>query len=343
VTGSASTSPGDAATGSDRLATTYRCPSCDRPLEIRAGTCAECGAVVQTDDGILLLAPKDAMEEEGAFYDDVYTGAAAPPSSDTTSLRSEWESLYYPMNADVLRRVGDLRDQVVLLLGNGASAKELYFLELQPRRLIVSDLSLEGLRAGRRRHRLDESRYPVEWAVVDASRLPVLDGTIDVVYGYAFVHHLPDAARFLAEVARVLRPGGRCIFMDNRYSPAWQRAKIGVLQPLMRYFHRREQPSPADLQATLSGWHREEELEDMILAVGGKPFFDRSSFFHYLFTRASERLPPQGVFSFLGSRRWLLRALIRLDDALGRFESVRNNQIRLVWGFELPLERDVSR
>jgi ubiquinone/menaquinone biosynthesis C-methylase UbiE len=299
--------------------------------------------VVQTDDGILLLAPEDAMEEEGAFYDDVYTGTPVPASGDTTSLRSEWESLYYPMNADVLRRVGDLRDQIVLLLGNGASAKELYFLELEPRRLIVSDLSLEGLRAGRRRHRVDESRWPVEWAVVDASRLPLLDSTIDVVYGYAFVHHLPDTASFLAEVARVLRPGGRCIFMDNRYSPVWQRAKLGVLRPLMRYFHGREQPSPADLQATLSGWHREEELEDMILAVGGKPFFDRSSFFHYLFTRASERLPPRAVFSFLSSRRWLLRALIRLDDATARFEPVRNNQIRLVWGFERPLDREVSR
>lgn len=296
---------------------------------------------MQTDDGILLLAPKGAMEE-GAFYDHVYAGTEAPPSSDTTSLRSEWESLYYPMNAEVLRRVGDLRDQVVLLLGNGASAKELYFLELQPRRLIVSDLSLEGLRAGRRSHSLDENRYPVEWAVVEASRLPVLDGTIDVIYGYAFVHHLPDTASFLAEVARVLRPGGRCIFMDNRYSPAWQRAKLGVLRPLMRYFHHREQPSPADLQATLSGWHHEEELEDMILAIGGEPFFDRSSFFHYLFTRASERLPPRAVFSFLGSRTWILRALIRLDDALAHFESVRNNQIRLVWGFERPLDRDVS-
>jgi ubiquinone/menaquinone biosynthesis C-methylase UbiE len=298
---------------------------------------------VQTDDGILLLAPEGAMEEEGTFYDDIYTRAAVADPSDTASLRSEWESLYYPMNADVLRRVGDLSDQVVLLLGNGASAKELYFLELKPRRLIVSDLSLEGLRAGRKRHRLDENRYPVEWAVVDASRLPVLDSTIDVVYGYAFVHHLPDAASFLAEVARVLRPGGRCIFMDNRYSPAWQRAKLGVLRPLMRYFHRREPPSPADLEATLSGWHREEELEDMIVAVGGKPFFDRSSFFHYLFTRASERLPPRAVFSYLSSRKWFLRALVHLDDALARFESVRNNQIRLVWGFERPLDREATR
>jgi SAM-dependent methyltransferase len=285
-----------------------------------------------------LLAPGAGNKEEGAFYDEVYAAQAARGANDAQTLRAEWESLYYPMNADVLRRVGGIRDKTVLLLGNGASDKEFYFLRLKPRLLIVSDLSLEGLRSVRGRQQIDESEHRVEWAVVDATWLPVLDRTIDIVYGYAFVHHLPDTAGFLADVARVLRPGGRCIFMDNRYSPAWQRAKLGVLRPLMRYFHRREEPSPADLRATLSGWHREEELHDMIVSIGGKPFFERSSLFHYLFTRASERLPPRALFSYLSSQAWLLRALIRLDKTLSRFESIRNNQIRLVWGFEMPLE-----
>lgn len=314
---------------------------CRRPLRLRqeAVRCNACGAVVRTEDGIFLLAPDAGETAEGAFYDQVYTSTHAKQvGTDPWLLGSEWKSLYYPMNADVLRRVGDIHDKTVLLLGNGASDKELYLLTHNPRLMIVSDLSLEGLRSVRYLHQIDEQRYPVEWAVVDATSLPILDETIDIVYGYAFVHHLPDTASFLTEVARVLRPGGHCIFMDNRYSPAWQRAKLGVLRPLMRYFHQREKPSPADLRSTLSGWHREEELRDMIISTGGKPFFDRSSLFHYLFTRASERLPPRAVFSYLSSQAWFLRALIRLDAALSRFEGVRNNQIRLVWGFEKPFE-----
>jgi ubiquinone/menaquinone biosynthesis C-methylase UbiE len=319
----------------------YRCPACARPLRVRPESqlCNACGAVVRTEDGILLLTPVTGNKGERAFYDEVYaTTESSRRPSDPRFLGRDWESLYYPMNADVLRRVADVRGKTILLLGNGASEKELFFLTQKPRTLIVSDLSLEGLRSVRRLHQLDETRYPLEWAVMDATSLPVLDRTIDIVYGYAFVHHLPDTASFLTEVARVLRPGGRCIFMDNRYSPAWQRAKLGALRPLMRYFHEREGPSPADLRATLSGWHREEDLHDMITSIGGKPFFDRSSLFHYLFTRASERLPPRALFSYLSSRAWFLRALIRLDMTLSRFERIRDNQIRLVWGFEMPVD-----
>jgi ubiquinone/menaquinone biosynthesis C-methylase UbiE len=320
----------------------YQCPACRRPLQTKRGSpfCSSCGARVRTQEGILLLACDAELSAEAAHYEQRYAVADQKQRlSDLRLLRSEWESLYYPMNADVLRRVGDIGDKTVLLLGNGASDKELYFLTQKPRMLIVSDLSLEGLRLVRRQHQLEEGQYPVEWAVIDATRLPILDRTIDVVYGYAFVHHLPDTAGFIKEVARVLREGGRCVFMDNRHSPAWQRAKEGVLRPLMSYFHRRGGISPEDLRATLSGWHREEDLHEMITAVGGKPFFERSSLFHYLFTRASERLPPQAVFSYLSSQAWLLRALIRLDKTLSRFERIRRNQIRLVWGFEIPPRR----
>jgi ubiquinone/menaquinone biosynthesis C-methylase UbiE len=315
----------------------YQCPACRRPLQTkRESPFCSCGARVRSHDGILLLAREAAHSAEGAYYEQCYAVAAQKRrSSDLRLLRYEWESLYYPMNADVLRRVGDIGDKTVLLLGNGASDKELYFLTQKPRLLIVSDLSVEGLRLVRRQHQLEDSHYPVEWAVIDATRLPILDRAIDVVYGYAFVHHLSDTAGFIKEVARVLRDGGRCVFMDNRRSPAWQRAKLGVLRPLMSYFHRRGSISPEDLRATLSGWHSEEELHDMITAAGGKPFFERSFLFHYLFTRASERLPPRAVFSYLSSQAWLLRALIRLDTTLSRFERIRRNQIRLVWGFEI--------
>jgi SAM-dependent methyltransferase len=159
------------------------------------------------------------------------------------------------------------------------------------------------------------------------------DASVDLVYGYAFVHHLADIDQFLGETYRVLRPGGRCVFMDNRYSPAWQALKLGVLRPLMSYFHRQEPISPEDQRATLTGWYREEELAAKITAIGAMPYFRRSSLCHYLFTRASERLPPQRLFRWAASQRALLRALVRLDTYLSRFGVVRANQIRLVWGF----------
>jgi ubiquinone/menaquinone biosynthesis C-methylase UbiE len=48
----------------------------------------------------------------------------------------------------------------------------------------------------------------VELRVADADRLPYPDGSFDLVCGHAFLHHLPDPEASLAEMARVLAPGG---------------------------------------------------------------------------------------------------------------------------------------
>ncbi len=42
----------------------------------------------------------------------------------------------------------------------------------------------------------------------DAEALPYADGAFDMVVGHAFLHHLPDYASAIAEIGRVLRPGG---------------------------------------------------------------------------------------------------------------------------------------
>ena len=55
----------------------------------------------------------------------------------------------------------------------------------------------------------------VEGVVADAERLPFADGSFDAVACRIAAHHFPDPAGFVAEVARVLRPGGTLAFEDN--------------------------------------------------------------------------------------------------------------------------------
>ncbi|MCF6526215.1 class I SAM-dependent methyltransferase [Streptomyces sp. JJ36] len=45
-------------------------------------------------------------------------------------------------------------------------------------------------------------------AVADAARLPLRDGCLDAVFAAGLVSHLPDPGGALAELARVVRPGG---------------------------------------------------------------------------------------------------------------------------------------
>src|SRR3954453_18995437 len=47
----------------------------------------------------------------------------------------------------------------------------------------------------------------------DAESLPFDDNTFDLVYSNGVIHHTPNTRRAVAEIFRVLKPGGRVICM----------------------------------------------------------------------------------------------------------------------------------
>jgi SAM-dependent methyltransferase len=47
----------------------------------------------------------------------------------------------------------------------------------------------------------------------DATSLDFPDGAFDVVYAFGVLHHIPDAERAVAEIRRVLKPGGELLVM----------------------------------------------------------------------------------------------------------------------------------
>ena len=54
----------------------------------------------------------------------------------------------------------------------------------------------------------------VTFLVADATALPFRDGEFDLVYSNKTTHHIPDWPQALAEMARVLKPGGRLLYSD---------------------------------------------------------------------------------------------------------------------------------
>jgi SAM-dependent methyltransferase len=69
---------------------------------------------------------------------------------------------------------------------------------------------------------------PVKILEESAEAIPLDDGTIDTVVSTWTLCSIPDVARALAELRRVLKPGGRFLFVEHGLSPdttvrTWQR------------------------------------------------------------------------------------------------------------------------
>ncbi|MCW2925506.1 MAG: rebM 1 [Thermoleophilia bacterium] len=75
-------------------------------------------------------------------------------------------------------------------------------------RVVGADLSAGMLRAAEARRVRLAPAYPVELVRADATKLPFDDDEFGAVLSINGLHCMPDAAAVLAEVARVLRPGG---------------------------------------------------------------------------------------------------------------------------------------
>jgi SAM-dependent methyltransferase len=83
------------------------------------------------------------------------------------------------------------------------------------------DRSREQIRIARSRAAA-ESLERCEFAVGDARELPLADGSVDAVIASRLLSSVPVPSRIVAELRRVLRPGGRCFIAEPRYR--WQLA-----------------------------------------------------------------------------------------------------------------------
>ncbi len=73
--------------------------------------------------------------------------------------------------------------------------------------LTLTDFSLGMVQQARQN--LQDGGHTIAFETADAQALPIADGAFDAVVANHVLFHVPDRAKALAEIRRVLRPGGR--------------------------------------------------------------------------------------------------------------------------------------
>ena len=116
----------------------------------------------------------------------------------------------------------DLAGKQVLEVSCGHGGGASYLARtLHPASYTGLDLNTVGIEFCRKRHDLP----CLEFVQGNAETLPFADESFDAVINVEASHCYPDLGRFLAEVVRVLRPGGHFLYTDlraNKEIPAWE-------------------------------------------------------------------------------------------------------------------------
>ncbi len=136
---------------------------------------------------------------------------------------------------DVLTRQGLWREQIaavlrylpaaawarerlrVLDLGCGPGISSFVLAERLGARAEVVGIDIaRNMIARARRHHAERYRqlHGVRFEVADATRLRFADARFDLAVGHSFLYLVPDRAAVLAEVRRVLAPGGTLVLME---------------------------------------------------------------------------------------------------------------------------------
>jgi len=159
------------------------------------------------------------------------------------------------LEAKVVRFVAPGGEELALDSGSGAGALA-FALAPHVREVVAVDLVPELLEEGRKRG----ERFPnVSFAEGDATKLPLEDGSFDLTGSLRTLHHIARPELAVAELARLTRPGGRVLVVDQ----------IAPVDPVaaaeLNAFERARDPSHARALADIDLRHLFEANELVLL------------------------------------------------------------------------------
>jgi ubiquinone/menaquinone biosynthesis C-methylase UbiE len=103
--------------------------------------------------------------------------------------------------------------------GRGAGAK-LIQKTFKPSQLHILDLDIKMIR-GAKTYLSEAAKETMTMYVGDSIDLPFKSDALDALFGFGFLHHVPNWRQALSEVARVLKSGG-LYYMEELYPSLYQ-------------------------------------------------------------------------------------------------------------------------
>jgi len=189
-----------------------------------------------------MLSRKNLASDPTAERDDTLLRRALAARKSSTrgrnffdSVGPEWDALRRVLGDDLLRarataalvepglRVADIGT------GTGILALELASLGLD---VVAIDQSEAMLDAARRKWEAVESdeHGSVEFRAGNAHDLPLESGSLDAAFGHMVLHSLEEPERAIAEMARIVRPGGQVIVVDFMpHDHEWMKQELGLV------------------------------------------------------------------------------------------------------------------
>ncbi len=183
-------------------------------------------------------------EKVGEFYDEVWTRYV----QDREAAERHMADVFPP---DLIS------GRTALDSGCGGGAFSRSLARFGARFVVGLDISIGSIRMARRINAADR----LEYIVGDMEAMPFEDGTFEVIWAWGSVEHTPHPWRAIAELDRVLAPGGRMLLalykrtllspvhgavravlssLPRRLHAPLSWAGAAVLSPVIRMFKRRE-------------------------------------------------------------------------------------------------------
>jgi ubiquinone/menaquinone biosynthesis C-methylase UbiE len=212
-----------------------RCPACGGQLNggsdaIVEGLdaslkCVDCGRVFSIRGGIADLVFPEVLRPSDAEFQRKYDEGAEGYDSGL-----EWMWKAFASDEDAVRTAMiDLLDvesgSRLIETGCGTGQDSVRIVERigSDGMLFAQDLSRGMIAVASRR--LEPFRENVEFIQTNAAYLPFVDDAFDAAYHFGGINTFGERRRAIAEMARVVRPGGKVVFGDEGIAP-WLRRKL---------------------------------------------------------------------------------------------------------------------